>query len=146
VRQMEIARAAKLPIIIHCRTSEKSEDKADAWEDCLSLIDHHWKPSGLGGILHCFTSTSPHAKRALDMGFLISFAGNITFPKAQQIRDSAKEVPLDRMLIETDCPFLAPVPHRGKRNEPAFVKEVARQVGELRGLSTEQAGEQTAKN
>ena len=77
---------------------------------------------------------------------MISFAGNITFPKAQPIRDAAKEVPLDRMLIETDSPFLAPVPHRGKRNEPAFVKEVARQLGEIRGLSTEEIGRQTAAN
>ena len=74
------------------------------------------------------------------MGFMISFAGNVTFPKAQQIREAAKQVPLDRMLIETDSPFLAPVPHRGKRNEPSFVKEVARQLGELRGLSTEDIG------
>ena len=74
------------------------------------------------------------------MGFMISFAGNVTFPKAQQIRDAALEVPLDRMLIETDCPYLAPVPHRGKRNEPAFVKETARKLGELRGLSTEEVG------
>jgi TatD DNase family protein len=146
-RQMEIARAAKLPIIIHCRASEKSGDSSgNAWEDCLSLIDHHWKPTGLGGILHCFTSTWPHAKRALDMGFLISFAGNITFPKAQQIRDSAKEVPVDRILIETDCPFLAPVPYRGKRNEPAYVKEVARQLAELKGLTPEEIGTQTTQN
>ena len=150
-RQMDIARAAKLPIIIHCRASDQSEDKigddsGNAWEDCLSLIDQHWKPTGLGGILHCFTSTWPHAKRALDMGFLISFAGNITFPKAQQIRASAKEVPLDRILIETDCPFLAPVPHRGKRNEPAYVKEVARQIAELCALSTEEVGAQTSQN
>ena len=80
------------------------------------------------------------------MGFMISFAGNVTFPKAQQIREAALQVPLDRMLIETDSPFLAPVPHRGKRNEPAFVKEVARQLGELRGLSTDEVGMQTANN
>jgi TatD DNase family protein len=80
------------------------------------------------------------------MGFMISFAGNITFPKAQQIREAAKQTALDRMLIETDSPFLAPVPHRGKRNEPMFVKEVARQIGELRGLSTDEVGLQTAKN
>jgi len=86
------------------------------------------------------------AKRALDMGFMISFAGNITFPKAQQIRDAALEVPLDRMFIETDCPYLAPIPYRGKRNEPAFVKETARKIGELRGLSTEEIGEQTFRN
>jgi TatD DNase family protein len=152
IRQMEIARAAKLPIIIHCRASENAKDTIDnnnednAWDDCLSLIDQHWKPTGLGGILHCFTSTWPHAKRALDMGFLISFAGNITFPKAQQIRDSAKEVPLDRILIETDCPFLAPVPYRGKRNEPAYVIEVARQLAALKGLTPEEIGAQTTAN
>jgi TatD DNase family protein len=100
----------------------------------------------LGGVLHCFTSTSPHAKRALDMDFIISFAGNVTFPKAQQIRDSALQVPLDRMFIETDSPYLAPVPFRGKRNEPAYVKEVARQIGELRGLSTDDVGAQTSQN
>ena len=143
IRQMELARAAKLPIVIHCRPSDNSDD---AWEDCLNLIDQHWKPFGLGGILHCFTSKWPHAKRALDMGFMISFAGNVTFPKAQQIRDSANEVPLDRMLIETDSPFLAPVPYRGKRNEPAYVKEVARQIGELRGLSAEEVGARTSRN
>lgn len=143
IKQMELARSAKLPIVIHCRPSENSDN---AWEDCLALIEQHWKSSGLGGILHCFTSTWAHAKRALDMGFMISFAGNLTFPKAQQIRDSATQAPLDRILIETDSPFLAPVPHRGKRNEPAFVKEVARQIGELRGLSTEEVGLQTSKN
>jgi len=143
VRQMHLARGVKLPIVIHCRPSENSED---AWDDCLGLLDQHWTSSGLGGILHCFTGTWAHARRALDMGFMISFAGNVTFPKAQQIREAAKQVPLDRMLIETDSPYLAPVPHRGKRNEPAFVKETARQIGELRQLSTEEAGGQTAKN
>ncbi|HZQ17944.1 MAG TPA: TatD family hydrolase [Terriglobales bacterium] len=143
VRQMELARLAKLPIVIHCRPSDNSEN---AWDDCLALIEQHWKSAGLGGVLHCFNGTWGHAERALDMGFMISFAGNVTFPKAQQIRDTAHQVPLDRMLIETDSPFLAPVPNRGKRNEPAFVKEVARQVGELRGLSTEQVGDQTSGN
>src|SRR5258708_3997261 len=143
IQQMDFARAAKLPIVIHCRPSDNS---ANAWEDCLALIEQHWKPSGFGGILHCFTGLWPHAKRALDIGFMISFAGNVTFPKAQQIRDSAKLVPLDRMLIETDSPYLAPVPHRGKRNEPAFVKETARTLGELRGLSSDQAGELTSRN
>ena len=80
------------------------------------------------------------------MGFMISFAGNVTFPKAEQIRDAAKQVPSDRMLIETDCPYLAPVPHRGKRNEPAFVKETARQIGDLRGQSAEEIGQQTSSN
>src|SRR6195256_5707503 len=143
LKQMELAHAAELPIVIHCRPSEGSDD---AWEDCLGLIQQHWASSGLGGILHCFTGVWPQAKRALDMGFMISFAGNVTFPKAQQIRDAAVEVPLDRMLIETDSPFLAPVPNRGKRNEPAFVKETARKLGELLGLSTEEIGQQTSRN
>jgi TatD DNase family protein len=143
LRQLELARAAKLPVVIHCRPSDGSDN---AWQDCLSLLEQHWGASGLRGILHCFTGTWPHAKRALDFGFMISFAGNITFPKAQQIRETAMQVPPDRILIETDSPFLAPVPHRGKRNEPAFVKEVARQIGELRGISTEEAGFQTANN
>ena len=143
LRQMELARTAKLPIVIHCRPSDKSEN---AWDDCLQLMEQNWRSSGLGGILHCFTGSWPHARRALDLGFMISFAGNITFPKAQAIRDAAKEVPLERMLIETDSPLLAPVPYRGKRNEPAFVKEVARQLGEIRGLSTEETGKRTAAN
>jgi TatD DNase family protein len=99
VCQMEFAQAAKLPIIIHCRPSDNSEN---AWDDCLALIDKHWKPTGLAGILHCFSGTVEHARRGLDLGFMISFAGNITFPKAQNIRDAAEIVPLDRMLIETD--------------------------------------------
>lgn len=143
IQQMEMARTAKLPIVIHCRPSQNSDN---AWEDCLRLIEEHWKSSGLGGILHCFTSRWEHAQRALDLGFMISFAGNVTFPKAEQIRESARQVPLERMLIETDSPFLAPVPYRGKRNEPAFVKETARQIGGLRGLSPEEIGNQTARN
>ena len=143
VRQMELAREAKLPIIIHCRPSDNSEN---AWDDCLQLIVDHWTPTGLGGILHCFTGSVEHARRGLEMGFMISFAGNITFPKAQPIRDAAQMVPLDRMLIETDSPYLAPIPHRGQRNEPVFVKEVARQIGELRGLSAEDVGTQTTQN
>jgi len=143
LKQLEMAQAAKLPIVIHCRPSDGSDD---AWEDCLTLLRERWAGSGLGGILHCFTGTMAHATRALDMGFMISFAGNVTFPKAQQIREAAKQVPLDRMLIETDSPFLAPVPHRGKRNEPSFVKEAARQIGEIRGQSMEDIGFQTANN
>ncbi len=143
IRQMELAAAARLPIVIHCRPSEASED---AWQDCLALMREHWAATALGGILHCFTGAWPQAESALDMGFMISFAGNITFPKAQQIRDVAAEIPLERMLIETDSPFLAPVPHRGKRNEPAFVSETAKRLGELRGLTTEEIGRQTSQN
>jgi len=143
IRQMELAATAKLPIVIHCRPSDNSEN---AWDDCLQLIQEQWAPKGIGGILHCFTGNWAQAKRALDMGFMISFAGNVTFPKAQQIRDAALEVPLDSIFIETDCPYLAPIPHRGKRNEPAYVKETARKIGELRGLSMEEVGERTAGN
>ena len=143
LQQMELAHTAKLPIIIHCRPSDNSEN---AWDDCLSLIGQHWKSTGLGGILHCFTGTLEHARRGLDLGFMISFAGNITFPKAQNIRDAAQIVPLDRMLIETDSPYLAPIPHRGQRNEPSFVTEVATQIASLRALSPAEVGLQTARN
>jgi len=143
LRQMELAKAVRLPIIIHCRPSDNSEN---AWDDCLTLIGEHWASTGLGGVLHCFTGTMGHARRGLDLGFLISFAGNITFPKARNIRDAACAVPLDRMLIETDSPYLAPIPHRGKRNEPAFVVETARQIGELRGAASAEIGQRTSEN
>jgi TatD DNase family protein len=143
LRQMELAQAAKLPIVIHCRPSENSDN---AWDDCLRILRASWASTGLGGVLHCFTGSLDHARAALDFEFMISFAGNITFPKAGNIRDAARELPLDRILIETDSPFLAPIPHRGKRNEPAFVKEVARKIGELRGRSEEEIGQKTSEN
>jgi TatD DNase family protein len=143
VQQMEMARAAKLPIIIHVRPSENSEN---AWEDLLRLLREHWSTSGLGGVLHCFTGSVENAKSVLDLGFVISFAGMVSYPKALSIRDAALVVPLDRMFIETDSPYLAPIPHRGKRNEPAYVVEVARAIGELRGISCEEIGLQTTRN
>jgi TatD DNase family protein len=142
-RQMEQARAARLPIIIHCRPSNSSEN---AWDDTIQMLHDHWASSGFGGILHCFTGEWKHAQAALDMGFYISFAGNVSFPKAENIRAVAKQVPLDHMLIETDSPFLAPVPHRSKRNEPAFVVNTAEAIGQLRGIAKETVGERTAKN
>jgi TatD DNase family protein len=135
--QMELARTAKLPIIIHCR---------DAWTDCLGLIEDAWKSSGLGGILHCFTGTLEDAQRGLDMGFLVSFTGNLTYPKAQNIRDVAKAVPLEKILIETDSPYLAPQAYRGKRNEPAYVAEVAKALANVRDLGTEETASVTAAN
>jgi len=143
VQQMEMARSVKLPIIIHCRPSDNSEN---AWDDLLRLLREHWASSGLGGVMHCFTGTVTYARAALDFGFVISFAGNITYPKAQNIRDAAGMVPLDRMLIETDCPYLAPSPYRGQRNEPAYIVETARRIGELRQLSPEEIGRQTSQN
>jgi TatD DNase family protein len=142
-RQMEIAAAHKQPIIIHCRPSDNS---TNAWDDTLNLLEEQWKPTAPGGILHCFTGEWDHARRALDAGFLISFAGNITFPKAQPIRDAAALVPLDSILVETDAPFLAPVPNRGKRNEPAFVREVAAKLAEVRQIDPEAVASHTTEN
>ncbi len=128
-RQMEISAARKRPIIIHCRPSDGT---TNAWDDTLDMLGEQWARTSLGGVLHCFTGEWNHASRALDYGFLLSFAGNVTFPKAQSIREAAQKVPLGSMLVETDAPFLAPVPHRGKRNEPAWVNEVAAKVAEVR--------------
>lgn len=144
IKQMDLAAEAGLPIIVHCRPSDA--DPNDAWDDCLSLIEHRFAPSALGGVLHCFTGQQQHVDAALGFGFLISFAGNVTFPKAENIRDAARRVPLDRMLVETDSPYLAPIPHRGKRNEPAFVAETARYIAELRGIAAEELGAATSAN
>src|SRR5438270_1929447 len=143
IRQMELARAAKLPIVIHCRPSDNSEN---AWDDTLALIRAHWNSSAIAGILHCFTGQIHHMRAALDMGFLISFAGNVTFPKAANIQEAARQCPLDRMLIETDSPFLAPIPNRGKRNEPAFVVDTARHIAQLRGIEVEELANSTSQN
>jgi TatD DNase family protein len=136
-RQLAQAHAAKLPVIIHCR---------DAWDDCLAILEQDWGPTGLGGIFHCFTGTLEEAQRGLDMGFLISFAGNVTYPKNQSLRDVARELPLEKMLTETDSPFLAPQGRRGKRNEPAFVVEVAKALGNVRDLAPEEVAARTAAN
>jgi TatD DNase family protein len=137
IRQMEIARAARKPIVIHSR---------DAWPETLSLLQAHWASSGLGGILHCFSGDMGVARAGMDMGFLISIAGPVTFPKAGDLRDVARQIPLDRLLIETDAPYLAPVPHRGKRNEPAFVAEVCRCLAELHKVSPAEMAAQTTAN
>jgi len=142
-QQMEIAAARRRPIIIHCRPSDGS---TNAWDDTLAMIENNWMGTNLGGILHCFTGEWEHSRRAMDGGFLISFAGNVTFPKAEGIRQVAAKVPLDRMLIETDAPFLAPLPHRGKRNEPAWVGRVADKLGEVCGVPAELVASSTANN
>jgi TatD DNase family protein len=142
-QQMEIAAARRRPIIIHCRPSDGS---TNAWDDTLAMIENNWMGTNLGGILHCFTGEWEHARRAMDGGFLISFAGNVTYPKAEGIRQVAAKVPLDRMLIETDAPFLAPLPHRGKRNEPAWVGRVADKLGEVCGVPAELVASSTANN
>jgi TatD DNase family protein len=136
-RQLGQARTARLPIVIHCR---------DAWPDMLEMIEKDWRSSGFGGIFHCFTGTLEEARRGLDMGFMISFAGNVTYKKMQHLRDVAKELPLDRMLTETDSPFLPPEGRRGKRNEPANVVEVAQALGNVRNLPGEEVAAATAAN
>jgi TatD DNase family protein len=141
VLQLERARAADLPIVIHCRPSQKSD--TDAWDDLFRLLDEHW--SGRRGVMHCFTGTIDQAKQSLDIGFLLSFAGNVTFPKAQNIRDAAVLCPLESMLIETDSPYLAPVPHRGKRNEPAHVRDTATYIAQLKSISPEDLGLATSQ-
>jgi len=135
--QLALAHQAKLPIVIHCR---------DAWPDTLRVLEEVWKPTGLGGILHCFTSTLEDAHHGLDMGFLISFAGNSTYPKAANIRDVAKALPLEKILIETDAPFLAPQGYRGKRNEPAYVGEVAKAIATVRNLTPDDIAVATTAN
>jgi TatD DNase family protein len=137
IRQLELAREAGLPVVIHCR---------DAWPDLTEIIQAHWKSSGLGGILHCFSGTRRDALKFLDWGFQVSFAGNVTYKKAENLREAAREIPLDRLLTETDCPYLAPVPYRGKRNEPAFVVEVARTLAAIRNLRVEEFGEIVVRN
>jgi TatD DNase family protein len=142
-RQMEMARAARLPIVIHTRNSDNT---INAWEDTIAMLREHWAPTGLGGIMHCFSGTVEHMRAAVEIGFLISFSGNVTFPKAQTIRDAALACPLERMLVETDSPFLAPVPHRGKRNEPAFVAKTAGFIAQLRQIPFEELASATSNN
>ena len=136
-RQLAQARAAKLPIIIHCR---------DAWDDCLSIMEQDWASSGLGGVLHCFTGTPEDARRGMDMGFMVSFACNVTYPKMQQLRDVARDLPLEKILTETDSPFLPPQSLRGKRNEPANVVQVAQTLASVRNLASEELASVTAEN
>jgi TatD DNase family protein len=143
IRQMEIAAARRRPILIHCRP--KDGDNA-CWEDALDLLAEHWGPTGIGGILHCFSGDWEHAGRAMEMGFLISFAGNLTYPKAQPLRDVAVRVPLDRLLVETDAPFLAPMPNRGQRNEPGWVAHTAKTLADLKGLTAQEMASITTKN
>ena len=136
-QQLEIARRLSLPVIIHCR---------EAWEDCLRILEEEWASSGLGGILHCFSGDAGIARKALDWGFLISFAGNVTFPRSESLRQVARAIPLEKTLIETDSPYLAPQAFRGQRNEPAYVVEIAAILAKLHGVARQEVGEQTSRN
>jgi TatD DNase family protein len=123
IEQMRIARDASKPIVIHTR---------EAWDETIALLQEYWKDSP-GGIMHCFSEGPERAREALDLGFYLSFGGIVTFPKALDLQKAARITPADRILVETDAPYLAPVPKRGKRNEPAFVMDTARKLAELRG-------------
>jgi TatD DNase family protein len=133
-RQLEIAAELDLPVIVHTRNAD-----ADT-EDLLRRV------APRRGVLHCFTSGAALADAALEMGFMISFSGIATFPNAKDLVDIVKKVPPDRILIETDCPYLAPVPHRGKRNEPAFVADTARFIAKTRDIEMEQLESETYRN
>lgn len=136
-KQLRMARERGLPISIHTREAEA---------DTLAILDEEWKGSGLGGVIHCFTGTRAFAESAVELGFYISFSGVITFKKAEDLRETARALPIDRILIETDSPFLAPIPYRGRRNEPAYVVETARAIAEIRGIDAEELGETTTQN
>jgi len=143
IRQLEIAASRKRPILIHCRPKDNT---TDAWDDLFAVLEEHWARTALGGIMHCFGGTWEQARRSLDLGFLISFAGNITYPKAQPLRDVAAHVPLDSVLVETDAPWLAPEANRGKRNEPALMVETAQVLAGLHGISKDEIAAATTKN
>ena len=143
IHQLEIAASRQRPILIHCRGSNES---SDAWDDLFLVLEEHWQRTGLGGIMHCFGAGWEQARRSLDMGFLVSFAGNLTYPKAQPLRDVAARMPLDGVLVETDAPWLAPAPQRGQRNEPAFVVQTARTLAGLLNVSEAEIAAATSKN
>jgi TatD DNase family protein len=134
------AQQLKKPLVIHTRSAS---------EDTLAILKEEGEDGSgqaVGGVFHCFTETQAVAKAALELGFYISFSGILTFKNAQDLRDIAAWMPMDRMLIETDSPYLAPVPHRGKTNNPSYVPWVARQIAQVRGLSEEEVGQQTSAN
>lgn len=133
---VQVAVDANKPLIIHTR---------DAVDDTLAILRANHADK-CGGVLHCFTESLTMAQAALELDFYISFSGILTFKSAEELRDTAKQIPLDRILIETDCPWLAPVPYRGKENQPAYVIEVAQMLSELHDISLEEVARQTTEN
>lgn len=136
-RQLEIAAEARMPIVIHTR---------DAWDDTLDVLRAFWAPVGLPCVMHCFTGDVERARQCLDLGFILSFGRVATFPKSAEIREAARITPVARLLIETDAPYLAPVPHRGQRNEPSFVTHTAAKLAEARGVPVAELAAQTTEN
>jgi TatD DNase family protein len=135
VEQLGLAGRAGKPVVIHTR---------EAWEDTLDLLRERFSRGR--GILHCFTGGSEEARQALDLGLLLSFGGVLTFPKSDAVREAARLAPEDRLLVETDAPYLAPAPKRGKRNEPAFMVETVRRLAEVRGVPPEHIAQVTTAN
>ena len=133
--QLELARRLEVPVIVHTR---------EATDDTLRILAEDGK--GVRGVFHCFTGDAEMARAALDLGFYVSFAGIVTFPKAEGVREAARIVPDDRLLVETDAPYLAPAPHRGKRNEPAFVARVVDRLAEVRGAAPAELAARTTRN
>jgi TatD DNase family protein len=139
-RHIRCAQNLRLPLVIHTRSASA---------DTLAILKEEGEDGGnkaVGGVFHCFTETAEVARAALDLGFYISFSGILTFKNAQDLRDIAAWLPLERMLIETDSPYLAPAPHRGKTNNPSYVPWVAKQIATLRGISPEDVASQTSAN
>jgi len=134
---IEAARASRLPLVVHTR---------DAESDTAQMLDEAVKQGGVTGVLHCFTGTAELARKGLDLGFYVSLSGIVTFKNAQDLQETAKWLPADQMLVETDSPFLAPVPHRGKTCEPAFVADTAAFVAEIRGEEPEALADATTAN
>ena len=134
--QVRLARDVRLPVIVHTREAD---------EETAALLEEEGARE-VGGVIHCFTGGHDLARRALALGFYVSFSGIVAFPRSETIQEVARTVPLDRLLVETDSPFLAPPPHRGKRNEPAFVVEVARKVAALREVPVDEVGRASAAN
>lgn len=137
IKQLRMAREEGVPVIIHSRAAD---------DETVEILKTEWNGAGFPGIMHCFGGTPQMAESVLDLGFFVSFAGNVTFKKAENLRESARHVPLDRLLVETDCPYLTPVPFRGSRNEPARVVEVARCLADLHGMTAEEIGHITTQN
>lgn len=135
-RHIALAKQFQKPIVIHCR---------DAEADLRDVLSSE-APEGIRGVIHCFTGTYEDARWWLDYGLLISFSGILTFPKSLDMRETASRLPLDRLMVETDSPYLAPAPHRGKRNEPAFVARVAEHLADLQGVPLEQVHQTTGHN
>ncbi len=135
-KQIRLAKRVKLPIVIHNR---------EATQDIVDILREE-NAQEVGGIMHCFSGSAETAKECVEMNFYISLGGPVTFKNAKKPKEVAKEIPLDRLLIETDCPYLAPHPYRGKRNEPAFVKLVAEQIAEIKEISLEQVASKTMDN